>query len=520
MKEIDKHPSNGPGGSVAGRESRASTQETITSTVVRGRGDQATSSENRKLQNGIDVAAARQADIQGARFQMPLSFVNQADVVSSSAIKGTYGADTGIATNAMATAASASRAASSLSISKRYNNKVKEMLNIDVSEFNAALKGAGGKKASELEQSSERKYDPTTPENHILTKVAGQWAYDRQKLGRIARDDSHPASEHARDVLTAMGIAENQGKRGRGALYQTVSSAVGLTASVTAAAASHGAIAPAAIAGGALSGAKGGFDIKKIYLESRQNMRDAKAGEMQRHVNLTASDFEKNGMEKYENDVKERQVESGNIQGENVAPLTPEQLSGVYASMYDNARRAVADQKIFGNPFKSGRSIDDRKAGIYKGADRDLVAKHVSKLVANGVSSASDNSLNNIAKADTTLGLSRSKRKEMALQHIATDKNLAQAHNLLMDTGLRRGEAALLLAKMGDAVRLTKAATQSDVPSDPVPQAKAEEPKEKALTDAERRNKIADILGQPGLKAPDPGKDVESLVKKYLVLRS
>ncbi|WP_324658513.1 hypothetical protein [Burkholderia thailandensis] len=470
--------------------------------------------------NGIDVAAARQADIQGAIFPVPLSFVNQADVVSSKAITGTDGLDVGIATSAMATAASASRAASSLSISKRYNNKVKEMLNVDVSEFNAELKGAGGEKASELEQSSERKYDPTTPENHILTKVNGRWAYDRQKLGRIARDDSNTVSEHARDVLTAMGIADNQGKRGRGALYQTVSSAVGLMASVTAAAASHGAIAPTAIAGKVLIGANGGFDFKKIYIENRQNMRDAKASEMQRHVNVAASSFEENGMAEYESEIKRRQGKGAGVPDETAETLTPDQLAGVYASMYDNARRAVAHQKIFGSPFKSGRSIDDRKAGIYKGADRDLVAKHVSKLVANSVSSASDNILNNIAKADTMLGLSRSKRKEMALQHIATDKNLAQAHSLLMDTGLRRGEAALLLAKMGDAVRLTKATTQSDIPSDPVLQAKAEEPKEKVFTDAERRNKIADILGQPGLKAPDPAKDVESLVKKYLGLRS
>ncbi|MFM0075922.1 hypothetical protein PQQ86_32705 [Paraburkholderia sediminicola] len=110
-----------------------------------------------------------------------------------------------------------------------------------------------------------------------VTCESGQWPYNKPKLLRAASDPAHLQHQRARDLLVAMCIAENQGNRRKGALYESATSVTAATARAVLAAGTHGVAAPLIVAGQSLNAVKDALDMKKFALETRQNLRDEKS---------------------------------------------------------------------------------------------------------------------------------------------------------------------------------------------------------------------------------------------------
>ncbi|MBN3756195.1 hypothetical protein G3N95_24865 [Paraburkholderia sp. Tr-20389] len=419
---------------------------------------------------------------------------------ASSNEHGKFAYDAAPATELVNAAASGSTAIAAHNISKRYGNKVDDMLAGDVARFHTASSKAGTPAASLNQglvdhknltpaQQLAFKRNPSIPENQLITKDAqGNWQYDKAKLTRIAKDTSHPDSTHARDVLATMSIAENKGKQRRGAALATLGSGIGVAATTAQIVGTHGAITPALVAGHAGLGGKETLELKKPFVEARQEMRNEKSDEVLRHVNRRMD-----GLPPLPED----------------APIGVK--AGAYAVAYENARRNVAQQNNFGFRIP-GSMIDDRKSATVKSDAQELANKHISGIVQNGMKRANDGSLARLGNVDKELGLTRSQREKRALEHISGDADLKAVHTLLTDTGIPKGEAAMLMSKMSEH----SLAARNESSSAP---AKASDDA-KPLTRDEERTKIADIIGEPTLKPADTVKDAEGKIKSGLALRS
>jgi hypothetical protein len=431
----------------------------------------------------------------------------------STGVHNHFGYDAAPATEIVNAVAGASTSVASHSIVGRYRDLVNRMLHEDIQRFEnvsqqaeSAEKNTGYRRFNAMtpEEQDELKRDPTLPENQILTKSNGKWQYDTRKLARIARDDSHPLSQHARDVLTAMSIVENQGKRRDSALYQTAMSTLGVAASGALIGGSHGAVIPAVAAGHGMNAGKELLDMKKaLFVKTRQNLRNEKADEMRRHVNKRIA----NG--------------APSIKASDLSGYTPQEQAriqaGIYAGMYDDARRQVAGQRTFGLGVP-GRYIDESKAKVHKDAERDIVIKHINTMVTKGVARAGESTLEALRAVESETGQTQSQRKNSAMKIIDDDPYLKAAHTLMIDTGIPRSEAAKLLSNLS-AAELNKRATAKAAPmADPA--AAPTKPADARLSGDKLLSKIADIIGQPGLKPADALKDSEASIKKHLVQRS
>ncbi|CAG9207848.1 conserved hypothetical protein [Paraburkholderia sabiae] len=422
---------------------------------------------------------------------------------ASSNEHGKFAYDAAPATELVNAAASGSTAMAAHNISKRYGNKVNDMLAADVARFEAASSMAGTPGASlnqglvkpkELTPAQELAFrrNPSVPENQLITKDAkGNWQYDKAKLTRIAKDTSHPDSTHARDVLATMSIAENKGKQRRGAALATLGSGIGVAATTAQIVGTHGAITPALVAGHAGLGGKEALELKKPFVEARQDMRNEKSDEVLRHVNR-------------------RMDELPPLPAD--APIGAK--AGAYAVAYESARRNAAQQNNFGFRIP-GSMINDRKSATVKSDAQDLANKHISSIAQNGIKAASENSLTQLGSVDKELNLTKSQREKRAMEHINGDADLKAVHTLLTDTGIPRGEAAMLMSKMSEH---SLSARKADAA--PAPAKATADADEKPLTPAEERTKIADIIGEPTLKPADPVKDAEGKIKSGLALRS
>lgn len=270
---------------------------------------------------------------------------------ASTNVHGKFPYDAGPVTELVNGVATGTTAIAAHKVKDRYEQKVNDMLADDLRRFEfvsikpqtTSNQGLVDYQNLTPAQKQLLKNDPTIPENQILTRDAkGHWQYDKSKLGRIARDPLHPQSEHARDVLAALNIAENKGKQRRGALLQTVSSAVGVAATGAQIAGTHGAVVPALVAGHAGLTGKETFDLRKPFLDARQTMRNDKSDEVIRLVDRRMAK-----LPPVPDDV----------------PL--EAKAGAYVKAFEGARAETAEQKNFG--FKvSGSLINDRKSAAVK----------------------------------------------------------------------------------------------------------------------------------------------------------
>ncbi|MFM0496571.1 hypothetical protein [Paraburkholderia caledonica] len=329
------------------------------------------------------------------------------------------------------------------------------------------------------------RYLPTTPENMIVTRQHGEWQYDKPKLLRAANDPAHPQHQRARDVLTTMSIAENQGKRRRGALYESATSATAAAAGAVLAAGTHGAATPLIVAGQSLNAVKDALDIRKFALETRQNLRDEKADDVRRHVTQLASKSE----------------------AFDHAPL--EAQAGVYANMYDNARRKTAQQHNFGYRLP-GSLIDDRKAGVYKTAATDVVSAHIAEIAQKAMRRAQPEKLGQLHETSSEPNLTRSAREKAALEKIEDDPQLRATLTLLTDAGMPRADAVKAMMRLAaDALKPA---------GEKAAEAQAQDPS--VMSNDEKLEKIAGMIGEPGLKPADAAKESKDAIKGALRLRS
>lgn len=403
----------------------------------------------------------------------------------STGVHGQFNYDTAPLTDLVNLPAFGSTAIASQTIHQRYAGKLAQMLAADVQQFRAAAADAAQRRTP-LDAAAAR-LDPSVPENQLLTQRGGQWEYDREKLGRIARDDAHPFTQHARDVLTVMSIAENQRKRRNGALYQATTSTLGLVGSGLLIGGTHGALLPVAVSGHATNALREALDLKKPFVEGRQNLRNEKAAEVDRHVKRDAARFER--------DLQRLEQETGQ-------QYSAAEVAGVYRSLYDNAERAVASQRSFGTRLAAGLHINTSKGSAHKDAEISLVAAHIRSIVGSALGHADANALRALAAVPDELGLTRARREKRALEALAADPSLAASHTLLTDTGSADGEAALLLAKMAKA---ELAARDDRDGIAPVPN---------------HRDAVAALIGQPGLKSSDPDRAAETAISRQLRKRS
>ncbi|XUW93388.1 hypothetical protein OH764_32725 (plasmid) [Burkholderia sp. M6-3] len=322
---------------------------------------------------------------------------------------------------------------------------------------------------------------PTTPENMIVTRQHGKWQYDKPKLLRAANDRTHPQHQRARDVLTTMSIAENEGKRRRGALYESATSATAAAAGAALAAGTHGAATPLIVAGQSLNAVKEAFDIRKFALETRQNLRDEKADDVQRHVNQSVSESE----------------------AFDHAPL--EAQAGVYASMYNDARRKTAQQRNFGYRLP-GSLINDRKAGVYKTAATDVVSTHIAEIAQKAMRRAQPETLGQLHDTNSEPNLTRSAREKAALEKIENDPELRATLTLLTDAGMPRADAVKAMMRL--AAEALKPAEEEA--------AKAETPDPSSMPNDKKLEKIAGMIGEPGLKQADAAKGSKNAIKGAL----
>ncbi|MGF6612988.1 hypothetical protein OKW45_007976 [Paraburkholderia sp. WSM4175] len=409
----------------------------------------------------------------------------------STGVHGHFNYDTAPLTDLVNLPAHGSTAIAAHTVQQRYANKLGQMLAVDVQQFRDAAAEAARRKTTPNPTpdpaTPEARHDPSLPENQLLTERGGKWEYDRAKLGRIARDDAHPFTQHARDVLTVMSIAENQGKRRNGALYQATTSAIGLVGSGLLIGGSHGALLPMVVSGHATNALREALDLKKPFVEGRQNLRDEKAAEVDRRVKRDAGRFER--------DLQQIERDTGH-------QYSAAEVAGVYRHLYDNAERAVASQRSFGTRFAAGRHIDTGKGKAYREAEMNLVARHIRSIVGGGLGQADGDMLRALAAVPDELGLTRARREKRAIEAVATDPRIVASHTLLTDTGYADGDAALLLAKMAKAELATRDA-RDGVPATP-----------------NHRDAVAAMIGQPGLKKSDPNQAAEAGIKQQLGKRS
>jgi hypothetical protein len=407
----------------------------------------------------------------------------------STGVQGHFNYDTAPLTDLVNLPAHGSTAIAAHTVQQRYAGRLAQMLAADVQQLRDATADAVRRQTdpNASPDATAARGDPSLPENQLLTQRGGKWEYDRAKLGRIARDDTHPFTQHARDVLTVMSIAENQGKRRNGALYQATTSAIGLVGSGLLIGGSHGALLPMVVSGHATNALREALDLKKPFVEGRQNLRDEKAAEVDRRVKRDAGRFERD-LQQIEQDTGHR--------------YSAAEVAGVYRSLYDNAERAVAGQRSFGTRLAAGRHIDTGKGKAHKEAEMNLVAGHIRSIVGAGLGQADGDALRALAAVPEELGLTRGRREKRALEAVAADPRLAASHTLLTDTGYADGDAALLLAKMAKAEIATRDA-RDGVPAVP-----------------NHRDAVAAMIGQPGLKKTDPNQAAEAGIKQQLGKRS
>jgi len=419
---------------------------------------------------------------------------------ASSSQHGKFAYDAAPATELINATASGSTAIAAHKVNKRYGNQVDQMLAGDVSRFEAASPKPGKSLNDGLvdynnltpAQKLVQKNNPTIPENQLITKDAkGNWQYDKAKLTRIAKDTSHPQSGHARDVLASMNIAENKGKQRRGAAVQALGSGVGVASTAAQIAGTHGAALPALVAGHAGLGGKEALELRKPFVEARQNMRNEKGDEVVRHVDQRMKDLPALPPD---------------------APL--EAKAGAYASAYDNARRNAGQQNNFGYKLP-GSIINDRKSATNKADGQDLANKHIGGIAQNGMKGASEASLTRLGNVDNEIGLTKSQREGRAMEHINSDPNLRAVHTLLTDTGIPKGDAAMLMSRMSPQSLAAQKAGAA-----PAAAGSAASGPQRPLTEKEERAKIADMIGEPSLKPADPAKDMESKIKTGLGKRA
>lgn len=405
-------------------------------------------------------------------------------------------------------------AAAGSALATRYRASLESMLQAEVDAFKKAsaraqqdrqsgrpsLKPANDDERARYPalEAHYREVDRAFVGNLIVTRDRkGQWQFDKQKLLRIAHDDSHPRARHARDVLTMMYIGRHQGTRRRNdGAYHAVISGLGSAASALMIAGTHGAALPLVAAGYAVASTREMLFLKKPFVEERQKLRDAKAELMTRIVKHSLSGFGQNGG---------GHIGAASTPGRGLSDDLPlEAAAGVVAAAFANAEKKVANRNVGrGIP---GALIDHRKSTAAKDEERSIVVIHALDMMRDELTQVERNSaraltaLHDIA-CDPDLSLSSRIRKLMA--HVKGQPGLQAIHVLLTDIGMRKGEALDVMARL---VELHLAASGRIDNLNP------------SLADVVQ---LANLTGQPQLKQASGaalGRAIDEALKRRLVL--
>ena len=357
----------------------------------------------------------------------------------------------------------------------RYRTRLDEMLRSDVDALKRSsaqqqqLRRSGKPSVRPLNSEESARYpqldahfretDASMVDNLIVTRDSrGNWKYDKPKLLKIARNERHPYSMRARDVLTLMHIYHERGTRQRkGAMYQTFMSGLGAGASVLMIAGTHGAALPVVAAGYAVAAGREFLAMGKPFAQERQKMRDAKAEEMTRMVKhdlktrLANHDFQP-----FVWDEARRAAVNANAQAPSgVLPETIplEAKSGIVAAAFENAERKTAERS-FGK-WIPGRLINHRKSTPAQDEERGIVVKHVLDAIRNELEHMSFVALDGLQDVAHAPNFSLSGRVRRLTAQVKADPRLESIHTILTEMGMRPGEALGVMTQLVD-VHLAK----------------------------------------------------------------
>ncbi|MFL9959332.1 transcriptional regulator [Paraburkholderia nemoris] len=350
-----------------------------------------------------------------------------------------------------------------------------------------------------------READPAFIGDLLVTRDRnGQWQYDKQKLLRIAHDDSHPRVRHARDGLTLIYIGRHRGTHWRNdGSYHAVISALGSAASTLMIAGTHGAALPVVAAGYAVASAREMLFLRKPLVEERQKLRDAKAELMTRMVKHRLNGFDKNGAEHFEA-ANRRPSASGQPLDAPAYGLPLEAKAGIVAVAFADAEKKVANRNV--GRWIPGALIDHRKSTAAKDEERSIVVNHALDIMRNELTRLERRSASVLTELHAIAldpDLSLSSRVLKLKVYINAHPGLQAIHALLTDIGMRTGEALEVMARL---VELQLTASGRADNSNPL------------LADAVR---LANLTGQPQFKRATPatlGTAINEALSRRLVL--
>lgn len=274
----------------------------------------------------------------------------------------------------------------------------------------------------------------------ILTKdKKGQWAYDMEKVAKVAASDKpehKEASAHAKNVfLTAYIKDEVAGKRQNRATYEVTRNVVGIASAGAILGGTLGMAAPAA--GAAAIGAKSaglglGFanalDGAKGVRGLKQRMRDDKEREIDGRFLARRMDLKDVAYDK---------------------TMPQEAINGAQAAIKDHAR-LEANEMLFRH-LLTGQHIDEKKSTEAKKGRADVAAKHAYGVVDHQVdtfAAKKDGALEDFHRHVSAPGLSQREKSKRLEASIKNDPALRQAYDLMRDVGMRSSEATVALHKL------------------------------------------------------------------------
>jgi hypothetical protein len=301
---------------------------------------------------------------------------------------------------------------------KRYGQQLDAMLAKDVEKF---------------------KKDPKL-ETLMLTKDAkGNWAYDMEKVAKLATSDKpehKEASEHAKNVfLTAYIKDEVAGKRQNRATYELTRNTIGIASAgaILGGTLGMGAVPASAAAVGAKSAGLGlGFmnalDGAKGVRGLKQRMRDDKESEIDSRFLNKRMDMK------------------------HVAypPATPQEaINGTHAKLKDDAKVEAND--VLFRRLLTGQHIDETKSTDAKKGRAEIAAKHAYAVVDYHVNEYAAEKEGNLEAFHRNLnepGMTQKDKTKRLTESIKGNDSLRSAYDLMRDVGMRRGEARAATHKL------------------------------------------------------------------------
>jgi hypothetical protein len=336
---------------------------------------------------------------------------------TSSALLGAGGGVGGLHDAALGTL-NAHALFASMQKGKRYGEQLDSMLKEDVAKF---------------------KKDPQLSTLMLTKDAKGNWAYDMDKVAKLAVSDKpehKEVSARAKNIfLTAYIKDEVAGKRQNRATYEVTRNVVGLASAGAILGGTLGmAAAPAsAVAIGAKSAGLGlGFanalDGAKGVRGLKQRMRDDKEREIDGRFLAKRMDMKNVAYPK---------------------SVPQEAINGTQAKLKDDAKVEAND--VLFRRLLTGQHIDETKSTEAKKGRADVAAKHAYAIVDYHVdefAGKKDGNLEAFHRHLSEPGLSQRDKTKRLKTSIKGDDSLRSAYDLMRDVGMRRGEATAGIHKL------------------------------------------------------------------------